>query len=184
MTAGGGELEGELVAPRLFDLPVAGLYPMELDEANRLLVLWGHRLGACERPYRSEGWALEVAGRAVAVAISATTVSSTVAGYRREEVVELARLGSSGGWANRVMLRLWREVAAPLWGWWSPRAAVSYSLAVNRGDLYRFDGWTRLADTAGSGGGGTWSSPRIGDDPRRPRSKSLWVWRYDERGEK
>lgn len=30
----------------LFDVPILGLYPLALDEANALLVAWKHRLGA------------------------------------------------------------------------------------------------------------------------------------------
>lgn len=75
---------------RLLELPAVGLYPIEVVDANRLLVEWGHKLGPCERPFHSEAFALEVHGAPIAVTISASVVGSPVAGYHREEVVELA----------------------------------------------------------------------------------------------
>ena len=169
---------------RLLDVPMAALYPLgssreAIAEANTLLVdRWQHRLGPVHRPFRQEAFVLELLGEVVAVAISASTVSDTVAGYRRGQVVELARLAGEP-WATRVMLRLWREVCAPSWGSWRPQAAISYSHnAMHRGDLYRFDGWERVTDQAGkSGGGGAWSRPRYAGDVVKG-SKTLWVWRY------
>lgn len=159
--------------------PVAGLVPIRMDEANALLEEWGHYLGACRRPFRSEGWALDVAGEPVAVAVSSSIVSPGVAGYEKTEVVELARLCARERWATRIMLRLWREVVAPRYACWTPRAAVAYSQnARHAGDIYRFDGWDRVTTSAGSSGGGAWSRQRYaGDAAHGP--KSLWLWRYD-----
>lgn len=170
--------------PRLLDVPMAGLYPLgstvaALADANRLLVhRWRHRLGPVNRPFRSESFVLELQGEPVAVAVSASTVSDTVAGYRRDQVVELARLAGEP-WATRVMLRLWREACAPLWASWPVLAAISYSHnAMHRGDLYRFDGWERITDAAGrSGGGGAWTRRRDASDVARG-AKTLWCWRY------
>lgn len=156
-----------MIAPQLISLPLAGLTPIGIDDANRLLVdQWQHKLGACERPFRQEAYALFVDDRPVGVVISASTVSDTVAGerdgqrveWRRDEVVELARLAGEP-WCSRVLIRLWREVCAQRWDCWPVKAAVSYSHnAMHRGDLYRFDGWTRIRSDAGkSSGGGTWS---------------------------
>lgn len=157
---------------------MAGVYPLEVSAANELLVAWGHRLGPCTRPFHSEAYALEVDGVRRAVAISASIINGPVAGYGRQEVVELARLGAGEPWACRVMLRLWREVCAPRWSSWPIRAAVSYSLnSMHPGNLYRFDGWEKVTESAGSNGGGTWSRPRRPDDPTSGR-KTLWVWRY------
>jgi hypothetical protein len=160
----------------------AGLTSIPVLVANKLLVEWGHYLGACERPFGVEAWALEVAGQPVSVAVSASTTSSTAAGYDRQQLVELARLCSAPGaaWATRAMLRLWREVAAPSWSYWSPAAAVAYSQNDRHdGRIYRFDGWTRHTDRAGSGGGGTWSTSRTGGHAARG-AKSLWLWRYEQ----
>lgn len=162
----------------------AALRTIPVHSANGLLKQWGHYLGACERPFGAEGWVLEVAAEPVAVAVSASIVSTTVAGWTRHQVVELARLCSAPGhrWATRPMLRLWREVAAPAWRYWPTRAAVAYS--HNRrhaGDLYRWDGWQLVTTLAGSGGGGTWTTQR-GDDHVATGRKTLWLWRYETAG--
>jgi hypothetical protein len=165
---------------RLLTVPIVGLMPMEVEAANALLVEWGHRLGTVNRPFRSEAFALELDGRIIAVAISASTVSATVAEYRRQEVVELARLASdpTQRWATRVMLRLWREACAPRWECWPVRAAISYSKnALHPGDIYRFDGWRKVREDAGGTGGGTYSTKREAGDPLLG-PKTLWVWDY------
>lgn len=163
---------------RLIDAPAAGLYPISLVDANRLLVEWQHKLGACVRPFHSEAFALEVHGRPVAVGMSASIVNGPVGGYRRDQVVELARQGACERWANRVMIRLWREVCARSWPCWPVKAAVSYSAnSMHSGDLYRFDGWQKIRDDAGSSGGGTWSKTRAADDVKRG-SKTLWLYEF------
>lgn len=43
---------------RLLDLPMAGVYPVAVAEANALLVQWEHRLGPCNRPFRQKAYAL------------------------------------------------------------------------------------------------------------------------------
>lgn len=161
--------------------PVVGFVPIHLDEANGLLDEWGHYLGPVNRPFRSEAWVLDLDDEPVAVAVGASAVSDTVAGYQRGEVVELARLAARERWATRVMLRLWREVAAPRYRLGpdhpAPLAAVAYSQnARHEGNIYRFDGWTLVSSEAGSSGGGTWSSPRRRGDPALGR-KRLWLWR-------
>lgn len=81
-------------------------------------------------------------------------------------------------WANRVMIRLWRETLAQLWPCWPVKAAVSYSHnGMHTGDLYRFDGWARWKTDAGSSGGGTWGRVRSNTDAVYGK-KTLWGWRY------
>ena len=173
-----------------FNMPVAGLTKVDLDWANVLLARWGHNLGPVNRPFRSEAWVLEIESVAVAVAVSASIVSEHVTGtdhgeavtLRRDEVVECARLCSdpAQNWATRPMLRLWREVAAPRWACWPVRTAVSYSQNQrHEGNLYRWDGWTKIADNCGSSGGGAWSRKRQAGDAVHGK-KSLWIWRYRE----
>lgn len=165
---------------RLLDAPMLSLSTLQVDDANRLLLDWGHRLGEIHRPFRMQAFALELDGEPISIAVSASAVSDTVAGLRRVEVVECARLCSSRGtpWASRVMIRVWREVCAPRWPDWAPIAAISYSQnAHHSGDLYRFDGWHKMADKAGSSGGGAWSRKRYAGDAVYG-SKSLWVWPY------
>lgn len=170
-----------VIAPRLLVIPLAGITQIAVADANRLLIAWGHRLGECNRPFRTEAFALEVDGEPVSIALSASTVSDTVDVYRRGEVVELARLCSAptARWATRVMIRLWREVAAPRWMSWPVVAAISYQQNAHyRGDIYRFDGWTKVrSDVGKSTGGGAWSRKRYAGDAVLG-SKSLWVWRY------
>lgn len=167
-------------------LPLLDVAPVAADtisvaEANALLVAWGHRLGPCTRPFSQRAYVLLVDGEPVSLGMSASAVSGTVAGYRRDQVVELARLCSAPGqsWASRVMLRLWREVFAQRWPDWPVVAAVSYSQnAHHRGDLYRFDGWERVRTDAGHPPGrtATWAKYPADHPARGP--KSLWVWRY------
>jgi hypothetical protein len=163
-----------LVDPALVRLDV-----VDIGQANELLVRWGHRLGPVHRPFRQEAYALAVDRRIVAVATSGSAHGARVAGYERTELVELTRLCADPEhrWATRVMLRLWREVCARRWACWPVRAAVSYSHnAHHRGDVYRFDGWTKVRDDAGGRG--------VKDHGReRPAvyegAKTLWLWRYE-----
>lgn len=161
-----------LVPPhRLLDLSL-----IRNEEADEALVAWGHWLGKCNRPFGRESYGLHVDGLGlVAVAVSASTVNKTCAGFPRGEVVELARLCSRPDqrWATRPMLRLWREVAAPRWPHWPTRAFVSYSDATRHtGDIYRFDGWTRVAETRGgtTGKNAGWSRAK------RIAPKVVWAW--------
>lgn len=166
------------ISPRLFDSPLSGVYPVEMDEANYMLCAWGHKLGPCKRPFGQEGYCLEVAGKPVAVAVSASIVHGPVAGYDLKQVVELARLAAGERWACRVMIRLWREACAKLWPHWPVQAAVSYSHnAMHSGNLYRFDGWEKIREDCGSSGGGAWSRKRYAGDAHHGK-KTLWLWRY------
>lgn len=166
---------------RLLEFPIAGLVPITNESANDLLVKWEHRLGPCNRPFRTESFALEVDGIPVAVAMTCSIVHGPVAGYQLHQVVELARLASSTRWANRVMLRLWREVCAPRYKCWKPLAAVSYSHnALHGGNTYRLDGWTKVKDDCGTdGSGGNWGRRRAGYANKALHGKkTLWVWEY------
>jgi hypothetical protein len=171
----------QLTQPFLIDIPIGGIYPIPIEEANERLVQWDHKLGPCHRPFRQEAYGLLVDGKPIAIAISASIVNGPVAGYQRTEVVELARCAAANRWANRVMIRLWRELCAPRWKNWPVKAAVSYSKnSMHSGDLYRFDGWEKIREDAGSSGGGLWSRKREQGDAVYG-SKTLWVWRYDGR---
>lgn len=148
---------------------------IENEEAGLALETWGHYLGACDRPFGRQSFGLIVSGVLISVAVSASTVSDTCAGFQRREVVELARLAThpSQKWATRVTLRLWREIAPVFWTpkYWPVNAVVSYSNETrHKGDIYRFDGWKKVAVMPGSSGGGTWSK----NQPREP--KAIWVF--------
>lgn len=164
---------------RLIDLPLIGVYPVDIGKANEMLVAWGHKLGAVNRPFRQEAYALELNGLMISIAVSASAVNHA-GGYRRNEIVELARLASCEPWANRVMLRLWRQICAPMWACWPVKAAISYSHnAMHTGNLYRFDGWRAIKTDCGSSGGGGWSRKRCSGDVVNGK-KTLWVWDYRE----
>jgi hypothetical protein len=96
--------------------PLATFDEIDDARADAALETWGHYLGGCDRPFARQSFGLEVGGVLVSVAVSASTVGATCGGYRRREVVELARLVTRPGcrWATRVTLRLWRELAPPL----------------------------------------------------------------------
>lgn len=168
----------------LFDLSLVGLHRCSLQDANNCLSDWKHKLGPCRRPFLNEAFMLVWREQPIATAISSSVISSTVAGYTRQEVVELSRLCThpAYAWASRIMVRLWREVCAPLWPCWNILAAVSYSQNVHHsGNLYRFDGWEKVSDDAGSSGGGTWSTKRQDHHPANGK-KTLWVWTYAHNG--
>lgn len=111
-----------------------------------------------------------------------TTLRATLAGQHRREaeagtadyppLVELGRVCAVREHLNRAAVRLWREFVFPAlcrehgWSW-----CISYQDAVlHSGDLYRFDGWVRLA-TSRSG-----TDARSG---RKGRSKVIWGWHAD-----
>ena len=171
--------------PRLLDLPMCGVSPISIGETNGLLTQWGHYLGPVNRPYPQDAYALFVGDEPVSVAVSASIVSPTVEGYRRTEVVELARLCTRPGesWATRVMMRLWRRICAPLFCGWDIRAAVAYSHnGRHEGNVYRFDGWQRREGRRGHAKyGGTWGRHRSDHDPMAG-TKTLWVWEYGKEG--
>lgn len=163
------------------DLSIVRCRPAPLDEANQWVTAWGHRLGPVHRPFGPQGLRLEWQDAPLAVAIAASSVSNTVAGYRCQELVECARLCAREPWANRVMLRLWRECCAPLWPYWPVQAAMSYSHnAMHTGHLYRLDGWTKVTEDAGSMGGGAWGRLRYATEAVLGK-KTLWIWRYADR---
>src|ERR1700694_4252486 len=81
--------------PKFLDVPPALLDTLSIGDANRFIEGWGHKLGPINRPFGMQAFALFTDGYPRAVAVSASIVSATVAGYKRREVVELARLCSN-----------------------------------------------------------------------------------------
>lgn len=167
----------------LMSVPLVALTAIPMANANMLLVDWGHNLGGVKRPSPMQAFALELDGHPISVVVSAFTVSNNVAGYDRTDVVECARLCSAPGkgWATRLMLRMWREVCGPRWPYGPVKAAISYSQnAHHTGNIYRFDGWEKLTDKAGTTQDGTQKWNRGAANTKRPQgSKSLWIWRYE-----
>jgi hypothetical protein len=154
--------------------PIARFDLIDDDLADCKLVEWGHWLGGCNRPFGRESFGLYVEEQLLAVAV-ASTVNATCGGVPRQECVELARLCAHPDHRDmtRVALRLWRKVAGPCWArrYWPVKALVSYANAIrHKGDIYRFDGWTKVADVRGSVGGGNWTRKKVTEP------KSVWVY--------
>lgn len=146
--------------------------PISEAELNACLVAWDHQMGPRRRP--SSGWAhgLRFRGELLAVVATDTLIRPRVAGFSRCEAVELSRLCACRADLCRVVLRLWRTfVFSSLAASEGYRWVVSYQDAARHsGDLYRFDGWVRLARS------------RSGRDPRTGRigrDKVIWGWCED-----
>jgi hypothetical protein len=157
----------------MFPLVQWDLIPNE--QADTALERWGHWLGGCNRPFGRQSFGLFLEDQLVAVAVSASTVNAHCGGYERQTVVELARLCSHPDHRDmtRVALRLWRKTAARVWHFWPVSVYVSYSNAIRHtGDIYRFDGWHKVADVSGGTSGATWKRPR--KKPYEPKA----VWAY------
>ncbi len=152
---------------------------IELGDANRLLLLWGHKMGPLERGNeQGQHFALFHHGRPVAVAMASTLIRECVGGglshMTREDTVELSRLCAERPGLCRVAVRLWREFVfpeLPIPGRPGARyaQAISYQDAdLHNGNTYRFDGWTREAFSHSG------TDARSG---RKGRNKWIWVWR-------
>lgn len=152
--------------------PRAALEDCSPDEANALLTYWGHKMGPCLRPPGYGFWAQRLTheGQPVGVLVAASLVREHVGGgcshLDRSNTVELARVCAARPDLCRVLVRMWRELVFPSLG---KPYAISYQDSVeHRGDLYRFDGWVRLADVPASG-----TDQRTG---RKGRPRVIWGW--------
>lgn len=155
-------------------LDAAGVVWRNIDreDANRALVAWSHKMGEMRRvDYGQEAChGLIHDGRLVAITTTSGLVRESVGGASwatRETAVELSRLCAERTSLCRVALRLWREFTFPLF---NRRWAVSYQDAnLHTGNTYRFDGWHRVAYSAGASS----VDQRTG---RQGRDKFVWVW--------
>lgn len=162
--------------------PIVEAHEIDVADANRLLVRWGHVLGACRRPFEQRAHAFFLEQDPIAVTVSASTVSSTCGGDPRVGLVELARIcrRPDERWVTRPMLRLWREVFAREWRSWPVSAVVSYATPGCPGHIYRHDGWERVGVVNPSAGGGTWSNaPAV--NQLADGVKTLWRYRFPTR---
>jgi hypothetical protein len=161
-------------------VPAFGMEPCDDELADALLIRWDHPLGPCNRPFGRQDWLMTIDGEPVALATSASTVSKTVAGFERGQVVELARIARHPDhpFVLRVALRLWRAYLAERWPYWPVAAAVSYAIPGTPGDIYRFDGWERVGVTRPSGGSGTWTRARPRVNDISDGKKTLWRYQY------
>lgn len=166
-------------------MPIAAFDTVENGLADMKLMEWGHWLGGCNRPFGRQSFGLFIGGDLLAVSVSASTVNARCGGFERGEVCELARLCSHPDHRDltRVMLRLWRKIAPQVWGdrFWPVKALVSYSNAIRHtGDIYRFDGWKKVADVRGGSAGVNtgWTRPRKNYEP-----KTVWAFLIEERAQ-
>lgn len=151
--------------------PIVHIEQIEKSSLNKCLVEWEHKMGPWKRPNfgNAHFHALFHNGEPVALAVDDQLIAETAGGFPRSEALELARICAKRRDLNRVMLRLWREFIFPAFGksW-----AISYQDAViHGGDLYRFDGWTRIG-TSNSG-----TDRRSG---LKGRKKVIWGWKMPE----
>jgi hypothetical protein len=151
--------------------PLCSFEEISLLEANKLLIQWGHKMGAMNRG-NQEGinYALLNNNKPVAVAMTSTLIRECVGGglkhLTRENCCELSRLCAERTGLCRVALRLWREFVFPQLGY---EYAISYQDAdLHNGNTYRFDGWERQAYSSSG------TDKRSG---RKGRKKWIWVWK-------
>lgn len=156
--------------------PLVAFDQVELHDANRLLVAWSHKMGPVNRPMNGspgtgggdEAHALFFHGQAVAVTVTSTLIRENVAqrpDLTRANTIELSRVCAVRPHLCRVAIRLWREVVFEMLAY---QHAISYQDAVlHSGDLYRFDGWRCIVNSARSG-----TDSRSG---RKGRHKRVWL---------
>jgi len=74
-----GERAAVLIAPSMF--PISAFQPCEVAEANQLLVAWGHKMGALNRPkYGDLAHVLMHDGEPIAVCTTSTLIRDGVGG--------------------------------------------------------------------------------------------------------
>jgi hypothetical protein len=152
--------------------PLVSFDVIDEGELNWCLRKWEHQMGPLNRPTPSAAHGLRHDGRLVAVTSTDHLAAAKVAGLTRAEAVELSRVCAERPDLCRVALRLWREFVFP--GMCEARGcswAISYQdAALHSGNLYRFDGWVRLAFS------------HSGTDSRTARAgrdKFIWGWHAD-----
>lgn len=150
--------------------PLASFEEIDIASANKLLVEWGHKMGALERGNEAgKHFALFHHEKPVAIAMTSTLIRECVGGglkhLTRENCCELSRLCAARPGLCRVALSLWREFVFPQLGY---EYAISYQDAdLHNGNTYRFDGWKREAFSSSG------TDSRSG---RKGRRKWIWVW--------
>lgn len=157
--------------------PTVAFDTVDLDDLNRCLIAWGHKMGPWTRPDYGDQWlhGLRHDGRLVAVTASCGLMTPRcAAGLSRAEAFELGRVCAIAPDWCRVAVRLWRLTVYPAlcvargYQW-----AVSYQDAMlHSGNLYRHDGWARIAFARGSSS----TDQRTG---RKGRDKWIWGWHQD-----
>lgn len=157
--------------------PLVAFDAITLDEINRCLVDWQHKMGPLQRPDFgfARFYGLRHSGELVAVVAVDQMIAPETCGLRREEAMELTRLCACRPDLCRVALRLWREFVFPsLSAAWGMPWAISYQdRRLHSGNVYRFDGWVALGQTSSG------TDNRGATGARRGRSKTIWGWTPD-----
>lgn len=159
----------------LFDTSIVRFETIPLDEANRHLSTWGHKMGPVHRPmevtlchglfHKDELMALTTTSRMIPAVLSQELSALT-----RENCCELSRLCASRPGLCRVALRIWREFVFPGLDY---SAAISYQDAdLHSGNTYRFDGWKRVGYSASG------TDARSG---KKGRKKWIWLWQGEQK---
>ncbi|WP_434619258.1 hypothetical protein [Azospirillum sp. B2RO_4] len=160
-----------------FAPPLVSFDPIDLGDLNQCLTDWGHKMGPWLRPSYGDDWFFGMRHNGQLVAVTASCALMTprcAAGLSRTEAFELGRVCAAAPDWCRAILRLWRMTVYPaLCATRGYQWAISYQDAVlHRGDLYRHDGWVRLAFSRGASS----TDPRTG---RKGRDKWVWGWHPD-----
>jgi hypothetical protein len=151
-------------------IPLVTFEEITKEEANKLLILWGHKMGPlCRGNQAGLHYALIHNDKPVALTSQSNLISPVVGGglnyLTRDNTIELSRLCAERTNLCRVALRLWREFVFPLTDY---QYAISYQDAdLHNGNIYRFDGWKRVGYS------------RSGTDTRsgrKGRNKYIWEW--------
>ena len=147
--------------------PMVYLEMIDQPSVDIFLLENAHKMGVCHRPIgKLVSHGLFAHERLRAITVTADLVSETCGTLTREEAIELARLCSDDHSLCRVMLRLWREFIFPAF---RKEWAVSYQdETLHNGNIYRFDGWRKIAVKQRSG-----TDKRSG---RIGRIKTVWAW--------
>lgn len=149
---------------------VSSFQQVDLDEANKYLTLWDHKMGQLRRGKQNAiCHMLFHKNNPVAVTTASHLIRENVGGglkqLRRNNTVELSRLCACQPGLCRIALRMWREFVFPELPF---DFAISYQDSnLHKGYTYKFDGWKRM----GFSHSGT--DKRTG---RKGRDKWIWVW--------
>jgi len=155
-----------------FAPPLVSFDTIDLGDLNQCLTAWEHKMGPLNRPGQEPwAWGLHHNGQLVAVTAASRLPAERVAGWTRDEAFELSRVCAAEPDWCRAALRLWRKTVFPaICRAYGHRWVVSYQdAALHTGNLYRMDGWLRVAYS------------HSGTDRRSGRSgRDKWIWAWND----
>ncbi len=146
--------------------PLASFEMISLEELNRCLVSWNHKMGELHRPMAAPFcYGLLHNGETIGVIAHSSLIPAELHGLTHANTIEVSRLCAARHSLCRVVLRLWRELVFPFTDY---TYAISYQdEQLHTGNIYRFDGWKPFTRT------------RSGTDQRsgrKGRNKTVWIW--------